>query len=175
MTYFTTFETIASLFSAAVFGAIFAVLDAILKILSVEARCIKKIHEHLLKYKSIFELPKSEMNSREEKRSGLVGEVSVFFKVTAFTLGFILLSYYALDGAIRIYLLIFAIAFFLLFKYASDATLLKLADRIFVFIYGIFIVTLRLLSRPLVWGFKRIKVRNRNVRIKKQTKKGDML
>ncbi len=159
MTFFTTLETVSSVFSAAIFGAIFAFFDTILKILSVELNHIKKIKEHLFSNKRLFEIPKRSNALKDGKieKSKIFGEVATFLKILLFTLGFILLSYYALDGAVRIYLLLFAVGFFLLFKYASDVSLFRLADSFFVFIYGILIIFLRLISRPIMATSKKVK------------------
>ena len=137
MTFFTTLETVASIFSAAIFGAIFAILDTILKILSLEFNHILKIKKHVFCAANFFSIPKRDVleNPERKERNKFLGEICAFFKVLTFFIGFILLSYYALDGAIRLYLLLFAIGFFFLFRYASSATILKLTDSLFLFLY----------------------------------------
>lgn len=149
---FTILETIASICSASIFGAIFAILDAILKILTIEFNHIKSIREHVLKAEKIFSIPKKAvtLNKGVENSHRYISEIITFFKVIIFTIGFILLSYYALDGAVRLYLLFFGLGFFLLFQNISDKTLLKIVDSVFSFFYGILVICLRILIRPLV-------------------------
>ena len=152
MTFFTTLETVGSILSAAIFGVIFAFLDTVLKLFSTEINHIGKIGEHIFADGGIFRIPKRCKETKAEKgqSSRLFGEIKTFLKVLFFGIGFILLSYYALDGAIRIYLLLFAIGFFFLFRYASDASLFKICDSVFLFVYGSLVILLRLVLRPIL-------------------------
>ena len=162
---FTSFEILASIFSATIFGAFFAFLNLVLKILNLEIRHISKIGEHLFNSKNIFSIPKRRalITAEPPKRHKYLSEISTFFKVIIFDVGFILLSYYALDGEIRAYLLFFSIGFFILFNSLFDKTLLKITDVFFVFIYGVFVVFLRLSLRPLLLAIKKIKKENKKI------------
>ena len=155
---FTTFEIMLSVISASVFGAIFAFFDTILKILSLEFNHVKRIREHVLGSGSFFSLPKrADFHKDKSKESyRYLGEISTFAKVIIFIVGFILLSYYSLDGAVRLYLLLFGIGFFILFRGISDKTLLRIVDAVFCFLYGIFVICLRLVCRPFMFTVKKI-------------------
>ncbi len=167
MTYFTALETLLSMFSAAVFGLIFSVLDIILKILTVEMRHVMNIKEHLFSKSNIFKIPKKKEETVFKGSGGrLFGEVGAFLKCVIFVIGFILLSYYALDGAIRLYLLVSAVFFFYVLRGVCNKTLFRIMDSIFVFLYGLIIVLMRIAMLPFMYTIKAL-----NKRISKKADK----
>lgn len=108
---FTLAEIFESVLSALIYGGAFEVLCRILSIFSfalwavVEAP-IFSLREAIVKRrrKPTPSLFKSFLTLARE----LFCSIILIFKVTLFTLGFILLSYYSLDGELRLYMLILA-------------------------------------------------------------------
>lgn len=156
---FTTLEILLSVVSASVFGAIFAFLDIILEILSLEGEHIKRIREHIFGPQKIISIPKrvGTENEKTKEKYKYIGELITFFKVIIFTVGFILLSYYALDGVVRVYLLVFGVVFFLALRCLFEKSILKIADSLFLLLYGAFIILLRIFCRPTEYFVNKIR------------------
>ena len=118
MTFYTLYEILASTLHAAIYGASFALLIVFANVILKEfARLIAVPREIFCYSGKIFERPNPTFKL---KRGGKARRISkgifVFLSVFLFTLGFILLSYYSLDGSIRLYMLAISISVMLFAK-----------------------------------------------------------
>ena len=109
MIYFTAYEIIRSVLSALLYGLLFAFFVCFVELcLGVSRNGVKSLFNSLVLGKII-------------KRNNLLGEEKktgaflTFLFIILFSLGFILLSYLVLDGAIRFYTLIISTAATLVF------------------------------------------------------------
>lgn len=117
MIYFTPSEIFASLLYGAIYGVICAFLFAFMRILRrliVDlGLCVKQIF--------VYGKVRDMVVLSDENTWGKASGALTFFGIIAFTLGFIILSYIALDGMIRVYLLTMVFASFYLSKIAFSS------------------------------------------------------
>ncbi|MBO5908625.1 MAG: hypothetical protein J6Q67_02435, partial [Clostridia bacterium] len=78
-----------------------------------------------------------------------VGPVLTFILTILFFLGFILLSYYALDGEIRLYMLLICSAVFLISLKYPAKLLYNIAIKIILLLSDIILLMLRIITLPL--------------------------
>ena len=140
MIYFSFFEIINSVIMAVAYGLFFPFIPSLL--LLVEAftsscfdilRSIGQGKKNRYKFKLKKEHPK---------------KTFVVLNIVLFFLGFILLSYIALDGVIRIYLLIIVFASFYLSKIHIFCYFEKLLEAFVTFIIHVFSAFFEVISYP---------------------------
>lgn len=145
---FSAEEIFSSVIFALAYGAIFAVifsLTVVLKeILAVSFAMLKSS----LRYDKIFPLPSLKNVKISNKSGALISVVSIFL----FAVGFSLLSYLALDGQLRLYMLILSFASFYLSKIAFS----DIFSRVIFFAFRISFILIIFVIRLVLWLPKRI-------------------
>ena len=116
MIYFSFKETFFSVLCSLAYGCLFGVF---LSLLSVSFDCIRLFAERV--YKGVtLSFSESTRIGRGGRSKSSFGKVRVFLLIILFTIGYILLSYYSLDGQIRLYtMLLSLISLYLSWKLTS--------------------------------------------------------
>ena len=140
---------------AAGYGVAYSAIFSLCLLLRAVIFSLSKILSDIFKFEKIFPLPSFKKHIKLSER----GAVFSFLSVIIFTLGFVLISYFALDGVLRVYMLVFAFASFYLSKFA----LFDFLNRLFVWIFDKLLMLLCLFLRisfaPIRFLFKFIKSR----------------
>ena len=147
MIYFSLSEILLSVISASVYGAIFAFF-AVFARFTVDS-CRSFLPTVVMSSQKKCSLRSLLFHERVEPKSrtrGAGGEVAVFFEVTLFFIGIILVSYYSLDGAVRIYTVALAVASFFISRRLLDISVFKLLSTAFTF----FFFSVGFILRPFV-------------------------
>lgn len=116
---FTLQETINSILSALIYGLIFSI---VLVLLGCSVRMIGTVLTSLRQaffYTGRISTPLA-LPQEANRSSSLLRAVYAALRTVAFFLGFLLLSYYALDGCIRIYMLLISLFSCLLFRTMAE-------------------------------------------------------
>ncbi len=133
MIWFSGREIFLSLFYSAVYGVSFAFLVCILLLSSTLLNNIRKITISLIKPRQGMVL-KFDLNSKVDSN---FSAAALFVLIIIFALGYIFLSYYTLDGGLRVYTLLISISSFFIFKILFSKSIFKiilfLTNRIFIF------------------------------------------
>lgn len=148
MMHFTSSEILISLLYAVVFGALFFILYSAVSILKYELGRLIDILPTVFQYDKILEKPTKKQGRNENQEGGAFA----FMSVIIFALGFVLLSYYALDGCVRIYLLLFALSSFFIPK----ALLYEKIALIFEWVFEVLFYALIIAFRIAAWPFLRL-------------------
>ena len=150
--HFTTSEIIRSVISATLFGAFYAIFCSSLTALSKYISAIMKSVFAALR-RGKLPSPKSPILDWQSKSGGVLSEALVFIRVLFFGLLFILLSYYSLDGDIRLYMFIILLVSVVLFSFLFDRLIRPVSNAVFGLFYRLFIYVTMI---PL-WLFLRLK------------------
>ena len=149
---FTGEEILYSVLYALVYGAGFALIYRFVSLLFRMLKSIPSICSDALFSKDNFKFN----NTFDYVKKQNVGAIYRFLSVIAFALGFILLSYLALDGEIRLYMLILSTASVYLVNLAFSVVF----NRLFVFLINAlvfaFVFVIRVIFLPLR-AFKDVK------------------
>jgi len=143
---FTVQEILRSLIYAAVFGIGFFLFFTVAAIIVNQIRRLRFLPSLIIKYDKISEKT-IKNNGRIENKSN---SVSVSAAVVLFILGFLLLSYYALDGIIRIYLFLVSFISFAAAKQLFYKHIYSIINTIFDVAYHLFVLALRILCLPFL-------------------------
>lgn len=145
---FTSGEILISALCALAFGIVYSVIHQLALILSRVFKSLPDIIREIMQAEKLLPPPSVKERVKEEKEEG----VFAFFSVIGFAIGFLLLSYYALDGQLRLYMLII-----------SSASLYFANSTFFVFLRGLstllldfFLFVLSTLLRLLIIPIKRL-------------------
>ena len=154
---FTYAEIALSVIYAMLFGCVFAGVLSIICLLCDLVLKIPKMMKDIIVFEKILPAPSFDFLKSRRKDGGFIA----FFSVILFTLGFLLLSYYTLDGIIRIYMLILSFAAF----YLAKMTFLNVFERLLLFILTWvlkpFAVSVRLIIYPLKRFISWLKMRKK--------------
>ncbi len=121
MIYFTLAEIALSVASALIYGSVFALFLIFARLLLIFVRrALPLIHSACFSYEKVSLRESIKGGLREVRASRAVCEAGTFLTVFLFGAGIILLSYYSLDGAVRIYTVLFSVlSARLAYKYAQ--------------------------------------------------------
>lgn len=145
---FNIYEILLSIGYAAGYGVAYSAIFSLFLLLRAMIISLAEIMVTIFKFEKIFPLPCFKNLIKPCNR----GAVFTFLSVVIFTLGFITISYFALDGVIRIYMLIFAFASFYLSKFA----LFDFLNKLFVWIFDKILVLLCLALRIALTPARRL-------------------
>lgn len=153
MIYFSFREILLSVGYAALYGVITALIFVSFLSLKGLLSDLRAYSREIISYERVFSSIKAKRSEGEVELSA----AATFFAIIFFFLGFILLSYHALDGEIRIYMLIVVFASFYLSKIAFLSVFQKVIIRFFRFVLYVLIVILRLVIMPFRSFYPKIK------------------
>ena len=143
MTTFTLKEILLSVEYAAIFGVSFAICECALFAVKSSFCGTVAFFSSIFRYnKLLFIEP---LERRGKKRSALW----IFISIMCYSLSFILLSYYTLDGCIRGYMLLISLSCVYVFKKYVLPFVSRLISPPFIFFECTIIVVLRMLLLPL--------------------------
>ncbi len=152
-------EILLSIVFSLAFGGLFAILFSLILILKEMCLLSLDTLKRTVIFDKIFPLPRL----RKIKKSPKCGVILTVFFIFIFMLGFSLLSYFSLDGELRLYMLVLAFASFYLSKFAF----FEILGTIFVLLlnafFAVFSFALRLLAfypRKMVMRFNNILNKN---------------
>lgn len=143
MIFFTTEEFFYSVIYAVGFGIAFSAVSSFVSIIISLFRILPSFFSEILNYSCFFDLVKigaSTLNNRKKKSA-----TSVFLKVFAFSLLFVLLSYVALDGVIRAYLLVVFFASFYVSNFAFSYAFYFLLSCFLTILFTLIAIPVRLI------------------------------
>ena len=106
MIYFSFRSIILSIIYALIYGAIFGFVINFIKQIPLMLKYIVSIPKALI----IYTGPLNSVTyvKKYKKKPNVISRLYVFFSIIIFSLGFLFLSYYAIDGELRLYLLLFS-------------------------------------------------------------------
>ncbi len=155
MIWFSGIEIFLSLSSSVIYGAVFALFVCFFFLLSTLIKNGKKAFVSALD-------PKSRRIRSKQLEVYLKKELSAtgkFFLILLYTLGYVLLSYYSLDGCVRIYTLLFSLLSLFVFKLLlSDSVL-----RLILLLFNRLIVILALILSIFAYPFKKLYIKKYNI------------
>ena len=141
MMHFTFSEILQSLFHSLIYGVIFYLIYKLISTVLTFFRTLPNIIYRILHFSKSQKVTSLINCSEKQKCCGTL--VSVYFII--FTIGFLLLSYYSLDGIMRAYTLLISLSSFFLCKRLFD----KIFDSVFGFIFGAIFYCLGLILCPI--------------------------
>lgn len=153
---FTTREVLCSLIYSLIFGVGFFALTTAFSALLRYAFRFGKLWDDLTTYGKIFEKP---MKIRGRIPESLES-IESFLLTLCFFLGFILLSFYALDGSVRLYTFLTALAAFCLLHRVLFSRVSAAIFCMLDVIYFVFVFLIRALTFPFLRLFVKIKSKN---------------
>ena len=144
MNYFSLREILYSLLYAIIYGAVSALIFCVFRSARIILYDIRKSVGLLIKYDKIYQVRFTE----DPGKSREMHPTELFLSIVFLFVVYILLSYHALDGVIRLYMLITFFASFYLSKIVISAFLDKIVGRIVRLIFSLFIVAFRFATFP---------------------------
>ncbi len=136
-------EIIMSVLYALVFGAGLCMVRTMINTVFEIFPLLRQMIICAVKFDKILDFPKINLHHTSKNRP-----VWDFFAVILFSLSFMLLSYYSLDGQIRLYMIFCVFAAFYLSKIAFFGFLESLFSKILCLIFSLLSVLLRILILP---------------------------
>ena len=175
MIYFTSHEILVSVISAVIYGIVFGLFYSLISDLSkIPAAVLAMLKEGVLYKGRIFSKPQI---SVDEANSGVFNTVisvlKTAFTIFSFSLGFFLLSYWALDGVIRIYMLVLSLASDIITVKLSGLTLRKLWSLVFTYFELLTIYMLRIITFPFRTAILRLILIVENAKARLPLKKNE--
>ena len=128
-------EILLSILYAAIYGAIFCVVIELVKTFIRVCKAMPKILCSDFKNIKYYMLKEAE------------GDVFAFLCVFSFFLGYLLLSYFSLDGQLRLYMLIISSAVYFLSKMTFLKPLKSAISVVFAWIFFLFCFPIRSVSK----------------------------
>ena len=145
---FSAEEIFSSVIFALAYGAIFAVIFSLTVVMKESLAVFFNMLKNSLRYDKIFPLPSYEKVKISNKTGAFISVVSIFL----FAVGFSLLSYLALDGQLRLYMLTLSFASF----YLSKIAFFDIFSRVILFAFRISFILIVFIVRLVLWLPKRI-------------------
>lgn len=145
---FSLGEILGSVIYALAYGVVFSVAFSLCRLIRGILFALPEITIESIKYKKIFPLP----NFKQYIDPKIIGPLFGFVWIIIFTLGFILISYFSLDGVIRIYMLLIAFASF----YLSNFLFCDILNKILLFILNLILQLFCLILRVIILPFKKL-------------------
>ena len=146
MTAFSVQEVIFSALFSFVYGGIYAVFLSILTVILNLVHSLKTFKISIFSYDNIFKFKERIIAKNQNFESGIL----LFFEILLFSLGIILTSYVALDGVIRLYVLIIASASIFLFKITFSPLFLAFSSFVLEVFCRIFCIFMRFSLYPIL-------------------------
>ena len=154
---FTLKDIAASIYSATLYGAVYSIFFCLVGIIFSQIRIYFLIPAEVFGYNgSIWKVTLSERSQKEGKNKNkfinLFLSAAAFLKTLLFFLGITVMSYYALDGMIRLYFIAFAVFSARLLSLICDK-IWKIILRALLLIYKWIIIAFRIVTYPLRFAF----------------------
>ena len=156
---FTGEELLLSVLHALIYGAIFSVVCQMMSIVCDMILALPTVCKDMLIYKNIFSVTDFNRYTSVDKR----GWFFSFFSLIAYFLGFLLLSYYSLDGSLRVYMLLIASASFYVFDLSFCVILRKTVLFLIGKILMIVTVAIRILLLPIMFFVRKFYKKDLNI------------
>ena len=150
---FSTYETIISVLYAALYGACFCILYSLMIIIRNIINSLVDLMENIVCYDKIFVLPKGIVSKNDRN----IGASFLFISIILYVIGIVLVSYAALDGIIRLYMIIISSALFFLLKFAFFNKFNKILFAIFDYFLSFVCVLMRIILFPAKFLYDKIK------------------
>lgn len=151
MIYFAAEEIYTSVLYAIIYGFVFAIISRLSRLLIEEIRLARHLVTAVIRYEKIFDPPIALKYSAEKcKLDGMSGRIFKFCEILTFGIGYILLSYLALDGLHRVYILIISLIAYFLAERLISVTLLKALILIIELIMTLIVYIFRILLKPII-------------------------
>ena len=144
--HFSIGEIFISIICSLIYGALFFVFYTATVIIKVQLEDAKAIIKIAFVYDKIFKKPTINIGRSEKSCGNLLS----FLLVSLFSVGFILLSYYALDGCVRIYVLLLSLFSFFALKWLLFEKTVSLFEHITYWILCVFVILLRMFTFPIL-------------------------
>ena len=151
---FTHAEILSSCIWAVMYGLFYCVLYCISVSLTNLLSCLPGDIKSMLGFERIFPLPKF-----KHEKTKSIGSLLIIILVFLYGLGFSLISYAALDGEIRLYMLVLSFASFYLSKnvfFNFEQSTIRLIYVALLKIISLLIRLLVVLKRRIVFVFRKI-------------------
>lgn len=144
---FSEREILLSVVYSMIYGVIFSSFYSFILVTSSMVKSIPIVLKKILVFDKLLPAPKT--RSCITKSSG---KITAFLSVIAFALGFSLLSYIALDGQIRIYMLVLSSASL----YISNFVFFGIFEAVISSVFDIVIFVISLSVRCLIMAVKKV-------------------
>jgi hypothetical protein len=142
---FTGEELLLSVLHAVIYGGACSVIYCILKLLCDLPSSLGRVCKDIAVYENILSVKEPQRYVILGKRGWLFS----FLGLIAYFVGFLLLSYYSLDGQVRIYMLLISSASFYVFDLSFCVVLRRIILFLFYQILAIVTVALRIVLLPI--------------------------
>lgn len=149
MMQFTMCEVIRSLVCGTIYGIAFFFFYTVILLLISQFGRFYELPVSIVKYDNFFE--KTIKNGGRNSFS--LKSPLIFFLAILFAIGFVLLSYYALDGCLRIYLFMVSVFTFLVLRKILFNSIYTLLDIVFEVLFYVVSITLRIVFFPFLHLF----------------------
>ena len=143
---FSFFEIITSLFYAIIFGLGYSLFYAVIFIIYLSFKDIPSLFCQIVVFDKILPSPSIKKGIKE----GKCGPLFAFLSVLTFFLGVMFASYFALDGEIRLYMLVLSSASFYIFY----LTFYDVFRTIFILLFDMILFVVTLSLRLIITPFK---------------------
>ena len=150
---FTVREVLFSLIYSLIFGSAFFVVSSLLGVLLRYACRFGELWHNVTSYGKIFEKP-TKIRGRIAK---WLESVESFVLTIIFFVGFILLSYYALDGSLRLYVFLTSLAAFYSLHCILYSRFQAIIFSVLDAVYFAFVFIIRVATFPFLRLFKKIR------------------
>jgi hypothetical protein len=146
MIYFTAEEIYLSIIYSFIYGAGLALILTVFKVI-LGVRCaIGKYAESILHYERITKVE----NYCKYSKTTRYGRVYTVFSITMFFLGYLLLSYYALDGNLRIYTFLISLLSTRIFHRIIEPLISTLCCGLIHSLICPLVILLRIIMHPIL-------------------------
>lgn len=143
---FTMREILASVAFGCLFGFLFFMIFTAVNLLIYRSRVFFTFPLLLIQYDKILENPIKNIGRNKIKANSTI----FFLFVILFFLGFVLLSYYVLDGCIRIYLFLLSVCTFFISKALLYELLNSFLDRVIGAAFYLLVLCFRIFIFPFL-------------------------
>ena len=142
---YTSYELIWSVAHALIYGAFFAFVYQLALILRGLIVSIPSLLCEVVFYEEFFVPPRL----KDHIEGGKTGSLFAFFSLLSYFLGFILLSYYSLDGQIRLYMLAITSASLYIFNISFCVVLRAVITFLLDVLLVVVAITVRIILLPI--------------------------
>ena len=147
---FSFSEIINSVFCAIIYGVVYFLFFIFSRFLYSRIGHLKYFLSSVFNYSKINEFKRNVAEAFSP-----YGGVR-FFEILLFGIGYILLSYFSLDGCIRVYMALISYFTFYLFKIFLFLRVYKALNFLFDHLEFPFIFVFRVINLPFIWAYRKL-------------------
>ncbi len=155
---FTQNEILRSMFNATILGICMCFFSTLINILGQLFPTIGTMLIGSFKYEKIFSIEKYDKTNKCTH-----SPLYIFLCTIAFAISFMLLSYYSLDGQIRLYMLLQLFASFYISKITFFVFLEQIVSKLFMLLASIITIILRVIFLPFITISRKILRKKQNL------------